>query len=125
MRALRIAVADDEPVMREYYSQILPLFGHEVVCAVENGRELVEQCKLLQPDLVITDINMPVLDGLDAAVEICQDKPVPIIVVSGYHNAELTQRAREANVGCYLRKPIKQRDLQPAIDSALRTFKAG
>src|SRR4028118_1905703 len=89
-RALRIAVADDEPIMREYYQMILPLYGYEVVSAAENGQELVEHCRQCQPDLVITDINMPVMDGLDAALEIQREMSVPIILISGYHNAELS-----------------------------------
>jgi CheY-like chemotaxis protein len=56
---LRILVADDERDMRDYYEMILPRLGHQVVAAVENGRDLVEQCRALKPDLVITDIKMP------------------------------------------------------------------
>ena len=67
-RALRIAVADDEPDMRDYFRTILPRLGHEVVAVAETGRELVEQCRATRPDLVITDIKMPDMDGIDAAV---------------------------------------------------------
>jgi response regulator NasT len=67
---LQIAVADDEPDMRDYFRKILPHLGHAVVAVAENGRELVEQCKALRPDLVITDIKMPDMDGIDAAVRI-------------------------------------------------------
>ncbi len=54
---LRIAVADDEPDMRDYFARILPRLGHQVVAQAHDGRELVEQCRAAQPDLVITDIR--------------------------------------------------------------------
>ena len=66
---LRIAVADDEGDMRNYYQKVLSRLGHQVVVA-ENGRALVDACKANHPDLVITDIRMPELDGIDAATEL-------------------------------------------------------
>jgi len=68
-RPLRIAVADDDRETRAYFQELLPRLGHQVVVA-ESGRQLVEQCRLLDPDLVITDIRMPDLDGITAAAEI-------------------------------------------------------
>jgi CheY-like chemotaxis protein len=65
-RSLRIAVADDEPRMCAYFKKMLPRLGHEVVSTASTGRELVEQCRALKPDLIITDINMPDLDEHDA-----------------------------------------------------------
>ena len=65
MSALRISVADDEPDMREYYQRMLTHLGHHVVSCSTNGRELVDECLRQLPDLVITDIKMPEMDGLD------------------------------------------------------------
>jgi response regulator NasT len=121
-RSLRIAVADDEPRMRDYFQRILPRLGHEVVAAARTGRELVEQCRALNPDLVITDINMPELDGIDAANEIYREQPVPVILVSAYHDPELIKRAEADHILAYLIKPIKQADLEPAIAIAIRRF---
>ena len=121
-RSLRIAVADDEPDMREYFQKILPRLGHEVVAVAENGRELVEQCRAAQPDLVITDIKMPDMDGIDAAAQIYRERPVPVILVSAYHDAEFIRRAEADHIMAYLVKPIKQADLEPAIALAMRRF---
>ena len=77
-RALRIAVADDEPDVRDYFRRILPRLGHQVVAVAQTGRELIEQCRAARPDLVITDIKMPDQDGIEAAVAIGRDKPVSI-----------------------------------------------
>ena len=119
---LRIAVADDEPDMRDYFTKMLPRLGHKVIGAATNGRELVELCRATRPDLVITDIKMPDMDGIDAAVRIYQEEPVPIILVSAYHDAELVERAEADHIMGYLVKPIKQADLRPVISLALRRF---
>jgi response regulator NasT len=121
-RALRIAVADDEPRMRDYFEKILPRLGHQVVAVAQTGRELVEQCRAVHPELVITDVNMPELDGIDAATEIYREQPLPIILVSAYHDAQLIRRAEADHILAYLIKPIKQADLEPAIAIAMRRF---
>lgn len=115
---LRIAVADDEPDMREYFSKILPRLGHQVVAIAATGTELVEQCQREKPDLIITDIKMPDMDGLDAAAEICRDSPVPVILVTGYQDRHHRKRARQPHVRVYLVKPIKRADLEASIAAA-------
>jgi AmiR/NasT family two-component response regulator len=119
---LRIAVADDESDMRDFFEKVLPRFGHQVVAVAENGAELVEHCRRVQPDLVITDIKMPELDGIEASCQICRDRPVPVILVSAYHDPALIARAEADHVQAYLVKPIGLADLQPAISIAVRRF---
>jgi response regulator NasT len=121
-QSLRIIVADDEPDMRDYFKKILPRLGHHVVAAAEDGRQLVEACRKHAPDLIITDIKMPGMDGIDAAQQIYDHKPMPIILVSAYHDAELIKRAELDHVLGYLVKPIKQADLEPVIALAMRRF---
>jgi response regulator NasT len=81
---LRIVVADDEMDMCDYFRKVLPRLGHTVVAAAETGTELIAQCRVHQPDLVITDIKMPGLDGIDAALKIYEERPIPVILVSAY-----------------------------------------
>ncbi len=119
---LRISVADDEADMREYYQRVLPHLGHQVVSCASNGRQLVADCVRYRPDLVITDIKMPELDGLQAAVLIFEQHPVPIILVSAYHTPDMLERAGTDHVLSYLVKPIEAADLQPAIVIARRRF---
>jgi response regulator NasT len=119
---LRIAVADDELDMRDYLQKILPLLGHTVVSAARTGKELVDHCQRHKPDLVISDIKMPDMDGIDAATAIYKYQPVPVILVSAYHEAELIERAEADHILAYLVKPIKQADLEPAIALAMRRF---
>jgi response regulator NasT len=121
-RSLRIAVADDELDMRDYFQRILPTLGHQVISVAKDGRELVEQCRTLRPDLVITDIKMPDMDGIDAAGQIYKLGPVPVILVSAYHDPEFIRRAEADHILAYLVKPIKTSDLEPAIAIAMRRF---
>jgi response regulator NasT len=120
--SLKIAVADDEPRMREYYREALARMGHQVAVAASNGRELVEGCRESRPDLILSDIKMPDLDGIDAALEIARGEPVPIILVSAYHDDDLLKRAGGGQVFGFLVKPIKQDDLKAAIAIAMRRF---
>ena len=88
----------------------------------KTGRELVECCRNTHPDLVITDIKMPDMDGIDAAAQIYKDAAVPVILVSAHHDPATVRRAEADYVMAYLVKPIKQADLEPAIAIALRRF---
>jgi AmiR/NasT family two-component response regulator len=121
-RSLRIVIADDESDLRDYLQETLSILGHQVVGIAATGRELIEQARTTQPDLVITDIKMPEIDGIDAADEICRNNPIPIILVSAYHDHELVSRAGESHVLAYLVKPIEQRDLETTISIVMRRF---
>jgi response regulator NasT len=120
--SLKIAIADDEPDMLEYFQTILPRMGHRVVAIASTGRELVAKCRDSRPDLLIVDVRMPEMDGLDAASEICSRHQVPVIVISAYYDSELIQRASESHILAYLTKPIKQADLEAAIVIARARF---
>jgi AmiR/NasT family two-component response regulator len=118
----RIVLAEDEPLMRNYLVETLSALGYQVLASASTGRELVESCRTHRPDLVITDISMPDMDGLEAAEEIYGFAPVPIIIISAYHDAELLARAEKNHILAYLVKPIKQQDLEPAITIARTRF---
>lgn len=120
--SLRIAIADDEARLRDFLCTSLERLGHQVVSAATTGRELVDQCRSLQPDLVISDIKMPDMDGIDAAASIYRDQPLPIILISAYHDPELIARATREHILAYLIKPIKDTDLVPAISVAMERF---
>lgn len=120
--SLRIAVADDEPEMRDFFAKVLPRFGHQVVAIAENGSELIKLCRDGQPDLIITDIKMPEVDGIEACNQICQERAVPVILVSAFHDPALIARAEADHAFAYLVKPIGLADLEPAIAIAMRRF---
>lgn len=120
--ALRIAVADDEPFLRTYFQAVLPDMGHVVVGAAATGKELVELCRRETPDLVISDIRMPDMDGIDAAEEISRERATPIILVSAFHDPETIERAEQRHILAYLIKPVERAQLETAIAIVRRRF---
>ena len=121
-QSMRIAVADDELDVRDYYRKILPRLNHHLVVEAQSGRELVDQCRLVKPDLIITDIKMPGMDGIEAVEEISRDQQIPVVLVSAYHQARLFERAKAYQILAYLVKPAKQADLAAAIAIASQRF---
>lgn len=121
-RSLSIVIADDEPRMREFFRKALERLGHRVVAEAGTGKELIEFCRSLRPELVITDIQMPDMDGIEAASEIAREQAIPVILVSAFHDDEYIERARQNHILAYLIKPITDTDLQPAIAIAMDRF---
>jgi len=119
-RSLRIVVADDDRFMRELYRKILPTLGHQVVGLAANGRELVDQSRAARPNLIIADVQMPVLDGLAAARELAGEGMTPIVIVSGNFEPEWTDQALAGNILAYLVKPVGVPNLGPALTLAAR-----
>jgi response regulator NasT len=115
-------VADDEPDVREYLQKVLVRLGHNVVGAAQNGQDLIALCRKFAPDLVMTDIKMPEMDGINAAIEIYKERPVPVILISAFQDPELIARAEADHIMGYLVKPIKHADLPPVIALATRRF---
>jgi response regulator NasT len=120
-RSLRVIVADDERDTREYLQEMLTRLGHQVAVA-QTGKQLLELARVSEAELVVADIKMPDMDGIEAAEAINRERKVPFILVSGHHDPELVRRATAQPVMSYLIKPITQSDLETAIPVALARF---
>ena len=120
----RICLADDDPAILYSLEKQLRALGHDVPCVARSGEELLELCERHKPDLVITDIVMPGMDGIQAAEQIWLRCNVPVILVSAYHEQELLERAQADPVFGYLVKPVDQADLETAIRVAMARFEA-
>ena len=110
-QALRIAVADDERDMRQFFQEVLTHLGHKVIVNAETGRQLIERCRAAVPDLIITDIKMPDMDGIEAAIAVNRDKETPVVLVSGHTNPEFLRRVEQHPIMAYLIKPLKAADV--------------
>jgi len=108
--------------MREFFRKSLERLGHQVIGEAATGQELIEVCRTERPELVITDIQMPGMDGLDAIETLSREQPIPVILVSAFHDEQYIERARRYQVLAYLVKPITDTDLQPAISIAMQRF---
>jgi response regulator NasT len=123
MIPLRILIGDDESIRLMSLRKQLSALGHHVVAEASNGEEAVALAEATQPDLAILDIKMPVVDGIEAAQQITRGRPIPIILLTAYSEAELVERAAQANISAYLVKPVAEEDLLPAITLALIRFR--
>ena len=119
---IRVLIAEDEALIRLDLKEMLEEEGYSVVAEVGDGQQAVDQAQELQPDLVILDIQMPVLDGLSAAEQIAASRIAPVIVLTAFSQRELVERARDAGAMAYLVKPFSKNDLVPAIEVARARF---
>jgi two-component system, response regulator PdtaR len=115
---VRILIAEDETIIRLDLRDLLVRAGFEVCAEARDGEEAVALARSEQPDLAIMDVKMPKLDGIDAARKILEERPIPIVMLTAYGQAEIVSRAVEAGVYGYLVKPFREQDLLPAIQSA-------
>jgi DNA-binding response OmpR family regulator len=115
-RRLRIGVADDEPELCALLTRLVERLGHEVVCAAQDGADLIAVCASQPMDLAIVDFDMP-FDGLAVADELSKTKGIPVIMISGHLDLNHVVRAHEP-VAQYLSKPITIEALDKAIRAA-------
>lgn len=115
-----ILVVDDEKLMRTYLANIIPSLSdaYQVSGIAEDGREAIDLLKKQHYDVVITDIKMPEVDGLNLARYIHENHPDTIvIIVSGYNNFSYARKAIQYQVTDYLLKPLVDKDLKELLDS--------
>jgi two-component system, response regulator PdtaR len=118
----RVVIAEDEAIIRLDLREILETAGLVVVGETARGDEAVTLAAEHQPDLVILDIKMPGLDGLEAARAISAAQRVPIMVLTAFSQRDLIEEARDSGVDAYLVKPFRREQLLPAIDRVLSTW---
>lgn len=119
---MRVLVAEDETIIRLDVRAILERAGHDVVGEARDGEEAIALARDLDPDLIVMDVRMPHVDGVEAARRIVAERPVPIVMLTAYAEGDLVQRAAEAGAFGYLVKPFREVDLVPAIDTARARF---
>jgi two-component system, response regulator PdtaR len=118
----RVVIADDESLIRMDLREMLTNLGYLVVGEASDGRAAVHLARELKPDIVIMDIKMPDMDGIEATQIMTSERLAPVLLLSAYSQQELVQRARQAGVAGYLVKPFRESDLPPAIEVALARF---
>ena len=122
MDALKIVIADDEPIIRLDLKKTLENMGHEVVGEAGDGAKAIELARSLKPDIIILDIKMPEMDGIDAAKVVTTEGISPVLLLTAYSQKDLVDRAKDAGVFAYLVKPFKEADLMPAIEIAISRY---
>lgn len=120
----RIVIADDEAIICMDLKEILEEAGHEVVGICADGVRALELVKEEKPDLVILDVQMPKLDGLQAAKLIAHDDLAPVVLLTAYSDAETVEKAKRSHVFGYVMKPVEERNLFPALQIAVSQYRS-
>lgn len=122
MAQIRLVIADDESLIRMNLKETLISLGYLVVGEAGDGTSVIHLARELRPDLVLMDIKMPKLDGIQAAKVLTEEKIAPVLLLTAYSDRELVDRAREAGVVNYIVKPFRDAELLPAIEIALARY---
>lgn len=119
---IRLVLIDDHRLMREGLRSLLEAQGgFEVVAEADNGRDGVRQTRALKPDVVVMDLGMKELNGVEATRQICAELPrVPVVVLSTYAHEDYVLNALEAGASAYVLKISAHEELVDAIESVAR-----
>jgi AmiR/NasT family two-component response regulator len=119
MKAYRVLIVDDEPVIRLDLRTMLEAMGHEVV----DGVDALQLARTLQPDLVIADLMMPEMDGIELSRRLAKERIAPVLILTAYSEPEMVAGADRSGVLGYLVKPFREADLAPAIQVAVSRYR--
>ena len=116
---MRVLVAEDDPLIALGLAERLRTLGHEPIGPASDGEQAVELARASLPDLYLFDVEMPNLDGLQAAVQLADEGlRRPVVVVTGVDDPSLIERSIASGVSAYLTKPVDSRELEAAIGLA-------
>lgn len=118
----RVVIAEDEALIRLDLREMLEEEGYHVVAEAGDGASAVRLAAQHRPDLVVLDVQMPVLDGISAAEQIASERTAPVLILTAFSQRELVERARRAGAMAYVVKPFGRADLVPAIEMAISRY---
>jgi AmiR/NasT family two-component response regulator len=119
---LKIVVVEDDATVRLFLKDTLEKLGHQVIGEAGTGTDMVRTVLELEPDVVVFDIHLPRLNGLDALRQIYQERVVAAVAITADRDQELVRRALEEHVLAYLVKPVEEHQLGPALMIARAQF---
>ena len=114
MPQMRVVLVENDPITRANVREMLAEEDIITIGECGDGMSAVSMIKSLRPDLVIMDIKMPVLDGIEAASILNKEKIAPILLLTAYSQSELIEKAKNAGVLAYIVKPVTKQSLIPA-----------
>jgi response regulator NasT len=119
---VRIVIAEDEALIRLDLKEMLQEEGYDVVGEAGDGETACTLAEQLQPDIVLMDVKMPILDGISAAERIIEARIAPVLILTAFSQRSLIERARDAGAMSYIVKPFTKSDLIPAIEMAVSRY---
>ena len=118
----KAVIIEDDPSTLVVVKGLLGDAGCEVVGEGGDGESAVEICSSVEPDVVLMDIGLPGIDGIEAATKVSEACSLPVVIMTGAGDDETVRRAVDAGVMAYLTKPVRGEDLLPAIELAVSRF---
>jgi response regulator NasT len=116
---MRVLIAEDDPVIALGLAERLRSLGHEPIGPAADGEQALELARASRPDLYLFDVDMPAVDGLEAAMQLAADGlRRPVVVVTGVDDPSLIERSIASGVSAYLTKPVDSRELEAALKLA-------
>ena len=116
---IKVLIAEDDFLVSKEINRILKGLEYEIVGDASNGEEVVKMACELKPDVVLMDIKMPIMDGLEASRLISKQYPLPIVILTAYETPALVEQASKSGVGAFLSKPPKVTEIDNAITIAI------
>jgi len=113
---MRVLVAEDDPLIALGLAERLRSLGHEALGPASDGQQAIELAHESPPDLYLFDVEMPNVDGLQAATQLAADGlRRPVVIVTGVDDPSLIERSIASGVSAYLTKPVDSRELEAAL----------
>ncbi|MFA9398298.1 MAG: response regulator [Clostridiaceae bacterium] len=111
---IKIMITEDRPQFREYLKTCIDWesYGFTICCEAKNGEEALEKAKIYYPDIVLSDISMPKMDGLELAEKLYNKYPdISVVLITGYSKFEYARKALQIGVSDYILKPFEKEEL--------------
>lgn len=121
-KPLRVLIADDQESNTELIRRQLEKVGHVVIGRASNGLQAITLTESLQPDVVLMDIEMPEMDGLEATRQIQEKFPRPVVLLTAHDDPEMIRRAGQVGAGAYLLKPPRTDEMERTMIIAVARF---
>ncbi|HEX6384416.1 MAG TPA: response regulator [Anaerolineae bacterium] len=119
---VRVLVVEDNARVRKMIQRLLESIGYLVVGKALNGLQAIEMTQALRPDVVVMDLRMPDMSGIEAMQRIYESCPTPVVVLSAYQEPTLVRQAGRVGAGAYLVKPPNAEEMNRAITIAIARF---
>lgn len=116
---IRVLVAEDDFLVKAEVVRILSTKSYEIVGLASSGREALEMTASLKPDVILMDIKMPELNGLEATRQIQEKWPTPVVILTAHESRDLVNEASKVGAGAYLTKPLRPEELERALTIAM------
>lgn len=121
-RSISVFIAEDEPITLVGLSIMVEEIGHRVIGEANDGPGAIDGIISTDPDLIIMDIDLPVIDGLSVLEEVYKIKPIPSIIITGYREHSFIDKANALGAFGYLQKPVDSSELNAMIKIAISRF---